>query len=189
MKKEIRYLYDLKPVLYDLEWFKRTKNFPVYYIKRGVKKKNGLRYDITVIPAKMLGNEFVKTKGHEHKGGYQELYLVLQGKAIFLIQKRKGSQIQEVYVFRAKKGEAIIIPPFFGHITINPSLRENLKIANWISEKCQSNYAPFEKKRGACYYYTKKGWIKNKNYKKVPKLRFKKALKSIPRDLNFLKNN
>ena len=134
----------------------------------------------------MLGQEFVKTKGHEHSNNYGEVYLVLEGEAIFLIQKHRYNKIEHVYAIKAKRGGAVIIPSYYGHITINPSDKE-LKVANWLSERCQNIYDLFVKKQGACYYYTKKGWIKNKNYKKVPKLRFKKPLKSIPKDLNFLK--
>jgi oxalate decarboxylase/phosphoglucose isomerase-like protein (cupin superfamily) len=42
--------------------------------------------------------------------------------------------------------------------------------------------------KGGCYYYTKSGWVKNKNYEKTPELRFEKPLKSIPKNIDFLKN-
>jgi glucose-6-phosphate isomerase len=80
-----------------------------------------------------------------------------------------------------------VIKPGYGHVTINPS-KKTLKMANWMADDCKSSYASFEKFGGACYYYTKEGWIKNKNYKKVPKLRFEKPLKSLPKDLGFLKD-
>ena len=60
-------------------------------------------------------------------------------------------------------------------------------MANWVSKKCKSDYGPIEKKRGACYFYTKSGWIKNKNYKRVPELCSKKPKKSMPKNLDFLK--
>lgn len=184
-KTERRYLKELAKVLYDQEWLRGAKNFPVYHIQRGVKKKNGLRYDITTIPAKMLGKEFAKTKGHRHKGPCQELYIVLEGKATFLIQRNQGMKVKEIYAIKGKRGDSVIIPSYFGHITINSS-KWKLKIGNWISEKCRSDYNFFEKMQGGAYYYTQSGWIKNKNYKKVPKLKFKKPLKSIPKDLDFL---
>jgi len=186
IKPEIRFLNEMKRVLYNKNWAKKAPNFPVYYMYRGVKRKGSLRYDITLLPPKMLGEEFPKTKGHEHSKKYGEIYTVLKGKAIYLIQKWKNKKIKDVYFVRAKKGEAVIIPPDYGHITINPSKKELIE-ANWISEKCKNIYDLFEKKGGACYYYTKKGWIKNKNYGKIPKLRFKKPLKSVPKNLNFLK--
>lgn len=185
-KPDIRFLYDMKSVLSDQKWLKTAPNFELYYMYRGIKEKDGLRYDITVIPPKMLGKEFVKTKGHCHSNGYQELYIVLEGEAICLMQKWKNKKIEDVFAVRAKKGDALIVPRDYGHITINPSKRV-LKMANWVNKKCRGIYDLFEKKQGACYYYIKSGWVKNKNYKKIPKLHFKKPLKSVPKDLNFLR--
>jgi len=181
-KPETRYLNDIKIVLYDKKWAKEALNCPVYYVYRGVRKKEGLRYDITAIPPKMLGSEFPKTKGHEHIKNYQEVYQVLRGKAIFLIQRVKNGRVEDVYVISAKKGGVVIVPKKYGHITINPG-KEKLKVVNWIDKNCKNNYALFEDKKGACYFYTKFGWVKNKNYKKIPKLRFGKPLKKMPKNL------
>ncbi len=184
---DIRYLYDIKGVIYDKEWLKTAPNLELYYMYRGLKKKGGLRYDITVIPSQMLGKEFVKTKGHEHPKNMGELYITLKGEAIYLAQKRKGKEIKDVFAIKSKKqGDIIIIPPGYDHVTINPS-KKDLKMANWVAVKCKNKYRAFEKLEGACYYYTKRNWIKNKNYKRVPKLRFEKPKKSIPNNLNFLK--
>jgi len=176
----------MKQVLYDKEWLKKAPNFPLYYMYRGIKRKGELRYDITVIPPRMLGKEFVKTKGHEHSENYGEIYIILSGKAIYLIQKYQKGEIKDVYAIRAKRSDIVVIPPKFGHITVNPG-HHKLKEANWCNERCKNIYDLYEKKQGACYYYTKSGWIKNKNYGKIPKLRFKKPLKSMPQNLNFLK--
>ena len=190
---QIRYLNDLKKVLYNKEWAKKTENIKLYYIYRGIKKKDGirgLRYDITVIPSKILGKEFVKTKGHEHLGNFKEIYIVLEGKAIFLMQKRKEEVIEDVYAVRAKKGDVVIISSNYGHVTINP-FPNLLKIGNWVSKNCKASYKFFEKKQGACYFAiaqkSKVKWVKNKNYKIVPKLRFEKPVKKLPKNLDFLK--
>ena len=188
-KRQTRYLDEMREVLYDKKWAKTAKNFPLYYMYRGIKKKNGLRYDITVIPPKLLGQEFAKTKGHEHSNNYGELYIVLEGRAIYLMQKCQNNQIKDVYAIKAKKGEVVIIPPQYGHIAINPSEKETLKTGNWLDEKSGHIYDIISKKQGACYYYTKKGWIKNKKYDIVPRLRFKRPLKKIPKNLDFLYGN
>lgn len=39
VKPEIRYLNDMKMVLYDQKWAKKAPDFEVYYMYRGVKKK------------------------------------------------------------------------------------------------------------------------------------------------------
>lgn len=185
---DIRRLNDMKSVLYDQKWSETAPNLELYYMYRGIEKNNDLRYDITIIPVKMLGTEFVKTKGHYHLESWQEVYTVLEGTAIYLMQKRKpDNEIGDAYYIKAEKGESIIIPPGYGHVTINPSETQELKMANWISENCKVDYLPYEKMQGACYYYTKKGWLKNKNYKSVPELRSEEPLKSVPKNLDFLK--
>lgn len=178
IKPDIRYLRDMENVVYDKEWTKTSPgDLEMYYVYRGIERKNGLSYDITIIPPKMLGQEFVKTKGHQHL--CKETYKVLEGEGIFLIQKTKEKEIEDVYLIKAKKDDKITIPPNYDHTVIN-STNQELKLGNWISEDCQNNYSLLEKMEGACYFYTKgpaKGkvnWVKNKNYKKVPELRFEK---------------
>jgi len=141
IKSQIRYLKELEKVVYDKEWFRKSKDFPLYYIFRGIKEKNNLRYDITIIPPKMLGKEFVKTKGHYHIGNFGELYKILKGEGVFLIQKK---DLSDAYFVRAKRGDYIKIPPNYGHTIINPS-KKVLKIANWVSKDCQSDYRSIEK--------------------------------------------
>lgn len=186
IKPEIRFLKNMEAVIYDREWLKEAGDFELYYVYRRVKEKKGLRYDITKMLPRMLGKEFPKTKGHEHSRKFQEIYRVLSGKAIFLFQKYKNRKIEDVYAVKAKIGNVIIVPPYYGHLIINPS-KKNLKVANWLSKKCKNSYKLFEKLRGGCYLYTRDGWVKNKKYKKVPKLRFEKPLKKLPKNLDFLK--
>ena len=186
IKPQIRHLNKMKNVLYDQKWAKTAANFELYYIYRGLKRKEGLRYDITIIPPKMLGKEFVRTKGNRNSKKFQELYIVLKGEAIFLMQKAKGKIIENIVAVKAKRGECVIFPPKYAAIIINPSKKE-LKIANWVSVKNKNIYKELEKMKGAGYFYTKRGWIKNKNYAKIPKLRIEKPLKSKPKNLDFLK--
>ncbi|OGZ63796.1 MAG: hypothetical protein A3A98_00710 [Candidatus Staskawiczbacteria bacterium RIFCSPLOWO2_01_FULL_40_39] len=194
-KPDIRYLNEMKNVVYDKEWLKTAPNIELYYMYRSIEEQNGIRYDITVIPARMLGQEFSKTKGHYHIGKYQEIYTVLEGKAIYVMQKKQeDSHIIDVYAIEAKKGDFVVIPSDYGHITINPSETEDLKMANWVSPECKSDYSLYEKHQGACWYYVKSAtadgganWIKNEKYASVPKLRFEEPSKSIPENIDFLK--
>ena len=195
---DVRYLDDMRGVLYDKDFAKNSPNDELYFMYRKIKNENGLINNITVTPAKILGSEFAKTKGHVHIGNFQEIYTVLEGQAIYLMQKGDGNKIEDVYAVKAERGESVIIPKGYGHITINPSKTETLKTGDWTSENCKSDYSLFENMQGACYYYAEqcpassKGsceamWIKNENYKSVPPLRFEESLKSIPENLNFLK--
>ncbi len=185
---DIRHLDDMREVLCDEDFAKNSPDMDLYYMYRKVKQENGLVHNITVTLAKMLGSEFAKTKGHVHIGNFKEIYTVVEGQAIFFMQKGDAEKIEDVYAVKAEKGESAVIPNGYGHVTINPSETEDLKTGDWTADGCKSDYSLFEKNRGACYYYTKNGWIKNDNYKNVPELRFEQPFKSVPKDLNFLKN-
>lgn len=183
---DIRTIKDIENVLFDERTAKANPEQELYYMYRGIKEENDLRYDITVIPPFLMGDEFVKTKGHFHSSGHSEMYIVLEGEAIFLMQKGTDN-VEDIYAVKAVKDDIVIVNKEYGHITINPSARETLKMANWVSIKCQSDYAPIEEKKGAAYFYTIKGWIKNNNYKEVPEMRFEEPLKEAPKNLDFLK--
>lgn len=186
---DIRHLDDMRDVLYDQAWAKTAPNLELYYMYRNLIEKDDLKYDITIIPAQMLGKEFTKTKGHRHIGSYPEVYSVLEGEAIYLMQKHNKEDsniIDDVFAIKAKKGDVAIIPSYYTHITINPS-SQNLKMDDWMAIEAKSDYSSIKKMGGACYFYTIQGWIKNSNYKEIPELRFEEPKKSIPEDLSFLK--
>ena len=187
LNPDVRHLNDMREVVFDKEWAKNSPDMDLYYMYRKVKQENELNHNITVTPAKMLGKEFTKTKGHIHIGAYQELCTVLEGEIIFLMQKTNGPAVEDVFAVRAKKGEYIILLSNYGHVAINPSKTDTLKTYDWSSENCKSDYSLFEKLQGACYYYTINGWIKNDHYKNIPELRFEKPSKSVPENLDFLK--
>lgn len=188
-RPEIRFLSEMRTVLYDQNWFRKIKKpekIGVYAVYRGIKKQKGLQYDITVMPSQMLGDEFPKTKGHSHIQKNSELVRVLKGKALCLLQKGKNKTIEDVYTVVLKKDESILIPSDYEHLIINPS-KGTLVFSNWISDKTKNDYSVFEHHQGACYYYIRKGWIKNKNYEKVPKLKFQKSERSMPKKIGFFK--
>ena len=183
IQPDIRYLREMQKVIYDQNWFKKAdKATELYYMYRDVKEKGDFRYDITIIPPFMLGEEFVRTKGHHHSNSYGEIYIVLQGEGVYFMQKGTGNNITEVRVVKAKKGDIIIIPPYYTHITINAS-RTTLITGNWVSKKCQSIYKDLENLGGPCYFYTKEGWIKNKNYLIAPKIKFIEPETTLPSNL------
>ncbi|MEE8167557.1 MAG: glucose-6-phosphate isomerase family protein [Candidatus Hydrothermarchaeales archaeon] len=188
-KPQIRMLYDMSEVLYDKEYLKSTGNQELYYMYRDLYlsrpdketlRERGLRYDITVIPPRMLGAEFVKTAGHYHPlvpgtgVTYPELYEVLAGTAHFLLQKpeagKEEERIIEAVVIEAEKGDKAIIPPGYGHVTINPS-NNTLKMANFVARDFSSIYEPYKRMGGAAYYKLHDSFIKNRSYEAVPELR------------------
>lgn len=179
-----RYLDEMRDLLFDEEYARKAENEPLYYMCRDVSLSRrdreilmnfSVRYDITIIPPKSLGVEFVKTKGHYHpevrRGmSYPELYEVLEGEAIFLLQKGEKGRIEDAVFVEASEGDKVMIPPNYGHVTINPSQRI-LKLANIVSRDFSSIYEPYERMRGACYYRIFDGWIRNDRYTEIPELR------------------
>src|SRR3990172_10817833 len=108
-------------------------------------EKYNLRYDITVILAGTIGKEFIKTVGHYHskKEGtdifYPEIYEVISGKAHYLFQRVEDDKVLDVKIIEANEGDKVIIPPGYGHITINPGV-ETLVEADIQSLSIRSNY-------------------------------------------------
>jgi glucose-1-phosphate thymidylyltransferase len=132
-------------------------------------RKNHLRYDITIIAPGFIGDEYVKTIGHYHpikkgaKVSYPEIYEVIDGHANFILQKVKGGKVIDVLVADSKAGDKVIIPPDYGHVTINVG-NVPLILANVTADNFSSEYGDFERLKGAAVYRTKEGWKPNPKY-------------------------
>jgi glucose-6-phosphate isomerase len=177
----VRDAKDLREVLADRSC---TDAGPVYYMYRDISRSDAdrcwlaaqdLRYDITVIPPHEICGEFIKTKGHYHPdnpsgNGYPEVYEVLAGVAHFLIQNRDFS---DIVMIAASAGEIVIIPPGYGHVTINPSKNTVLQMANIVSTRFESDYRGYESLHGAAYFeMVEEGFVKNPAYAASSSLRF-----------------
>jgi len=180
----VRTAEDLRGVLADPGC---TCTGPVYYMYRDVARsvpdrswltKQQLRFDITLIPSREMCGEFVKTKGHYHPDdpsgtGYPEIYEVLAGEAHYLIQDQDCS---DVVMITACAGEIVVVPPGYGHVTINPNKTTVLQMANIVSSQFSGDYQRYETQRGAAYYeMVKEGIVKNPSYPEHPPLRLFKA--------------
>lgn len=185
IKPTVRTLFDMKDVIYDRNWLSGADNIELYYMYRElslskndalIMKEPGLRYDITIIPPRMLGCEFVKTAGHYHPKvpgtdtTFPEIYEVLSGEAQYLLQKPEDDRIKDVILVKAGEGDKVIIPPGYGHLTINSS-RKVLKMANWVARDFESIYIPIKEKGGGAYFFLEKGIVKNQQYSEVPEIR------------------
>lgn len=204
LEYSIRKLLDMKEVIYDQEWLKNQKENPdLYYMYRNLVREEDkslyqnhkIRFDITIIPPRNLGKERVKTAGHFHPEikenySYPEAYEVMAGKGLYLLQKEtRNNEPIEIIIVKAKAGDQVLIPPGYGHITINPSKRETLIMNNLVSSEFSSIYQPIKERQGAAYLYLKDDqWIKNPEYQKEVLVQKKKAKKidKKPFYLSFL---
>jgi len=192
---DVRRLHDMEDVLFDKEWFDRTeaRNKDMYYMFRDLAKNDAdfevikahhLRYDITVIPPGMIGSEYIKTVGHYHPEvpgidiSYPEIYQVLEGSATYLLQKVEHEEEDialDVAVIKAEKGDLVVVPPGYGHVTINAS-EKTLEMANWVCRDFSSIYEPIKRLCGASYFLLKDGFAKNPLYRDAPPIRYLKPL-------------
>ena len=155
----------------------------VYEKDRALFQKYDFRYDITVIAPGTINGECKKTSGHYHgyfadgSSVYPEVYEVLEGKALYVLQKAANFDKKEEPVFEDRKavfvdaGQAIIVPPFYGHCSINigdgPMVFSNIAVV-----ACPLHYNIIEEKHGLSFYALKdkNGAINlenNKNYANV----------------------
>lgn len=194
----LRTLSDMKTVAYDLKWIATAQNIPSYWFFRNVYvnetdkkilKARRIRYDITVITPNSLGVECSKTKGHYHpevpgtRVTYPEIYQVLSGEGKFMLQCG-DKEVLDVIFINAEKGDVVVVPPNYGHVTINES-NKPLKIANLVCSSFSSIYDTIEKRRGGAYYKLINGIIvQNTHYTKVPMPRFLKPLDKTILNLN-----
>ncbi len=184
---DIRRLEEMRGILFDDQAGGMDE---LYYMYRGVAldgdrsliAQKGLRYDITVIVPGTLGLEYVKTAGHYHpeKTGtgltYPEVYEVLHGRAHYLLQRphpEHSGQLDAVVLIAAKPGDKVLIPPHFGHITINPG-DDYLIMSNWVAGEFSSIYEPVREAGGGAYFelHSEEGseFVANQSFRSLPPL-------------------
>lgn len=190
----IRNIREMREVLLD-----KGINEPqdLYYMYRDLHlakdadllEKNKLRYDVTAIKPNRLGKELMKTAGHYHPGIFGELYEVLEGEALCLLQKPDAADyhiIEDVILVRACAAEKIVIPPGYGHILVNPG-PGCLVTSNWVSSRFSSEYQLYKTAKGAAYFIVDAGsagkieFIRNAFFKKLPPVRSARPAKKIER--------
>jgi glucose-6-phosphate isomerase, archaeal len=184
----IRRLCDLMDVAFDTPWFEDVSDRDAYFMYRDLSrtqedadaiKRYQLRYDITIIPPLQMGLEFVKTYGHYHPCvnatatyTYPEVYEVLEGEAHYMLQRPNNKySVDDILLVKATKGDKVIVPPNYGHVTINPT-EKTLTMANWVCRSFESLYEPYKELHGGAYYELINGrLLRNQAYRVVPEIR------------------
>lgn len=157
-----------------------------YMIRGGSDKKN-----ITVWETGTIGGEYIKSYGHYHIKDFKEVYEIIHGEGILLLQERKigpsGEQINDelelVKAIFVKPGDVIPIPPRSGHLMINIGktwlvTADDSPVALTQEEKnswpAHADYSAVREMHGFGYYaVNKEGKIvfeKNERYKNLPEL-------------------
>jgi glucose-6-phosphate isomerase len=147
-------------------YFEDTGDAPVF-------EANKAEYDITVIKSGEIGPEPIKTVGHYHatvpgtEVTYPEVYEIIEGEITYLLQTAPDDkQAVEVVIIEAKAGDKVIVPPGYGHISINRGL--SVAVSSNIQRSdlpASANYDTIKETNGAALYFTGDGWQENYNYK------------------------
>ncbi|MDW7651787.1 MAG: glucose-6-phosphate isomerase family protein [Bacillota bacterium] len=182
---DIRYKKDMQDVLFQPDADGPAELYSMY---RGVChdqdqaliEKHGLRYDVTVLCPGRVGREYIKTAGHYHplKPGtettYPEVYEVLHGKAHYLLQTEPDEDGVDAILIEASAGDKVLIPPGYGHITINAG-SSFLIMSNWVASGFDSVYEPIRNLGGGAYFELAadgedEQFIVNPRYNPTPRL-------------------
>lgn len=122
----------------------------------------GLRYDLIIVRPGTADGEFKKTSGHYHSVvpgrdvSYPEIYEVLQGNALFMLQRcDSDGAVLEALAVNAKPGDKLVIPPQYGHATVNIG-DEPLVFADLVATACSNTYGQIAQNHGMCSYVLKK---------------------------------
>lgn len=155
-----------KQILYWMyRYFESKKDRPFF-------DKHGMEYDLTVLKNGQIGDEYIKTVGHYHsnlKGtdtSYPEVYEVLQGKIEYILQTKENSGKVDVFVVQTKPGDKVIVPPNYGHVSVNSgdsvAVSSNLQKSDLPQG---ADYDSYKEHEGAAIYLTTQGIKENPKYK------------------------
>lgn len=146
-----------------------------YYMMRGdVEDRN-----ITVWESGKVGEEYIKTYGHYHRGDTDETYWILFGRGIALLQKRTGedaARIEDFKVVHINQGDVLFVPPYYGHCVVNtgPSFlvtADNNAVSGAAGAPTENEYVPIKEMRGFAYYVLEKDGeptlVRNPQYKEI----------------------
>jgi Thermophilic glucose-6-phosphate isomerase and related metalloenzymes len=167
-----------------------------YDVYRGIRypedeelqKKKGLRYDITIVMDGLVNGECKKTSGHYHgynaqkTNTFAEVYEVIKGKALYILQRADNFEsaphnivLEDVILVSVEEGQSIIVPPNYGHCSINigngPMIFSNLAYV-----PCPISYDSVKYYHGMGFYIKKDNSKviveRNERYSHVPLPKF-----------------
>ncbi len=142
-----------------------------YHMVRGGDTKT----NITIWESGKVGGEYIKSYGHYHTRDFDEIYTVLQGEGILLLQSEiKDDSVSGIKAIKVKAGDVIQIPLRAGHLMINTGSIWLVTSDNSPADLNHADYSLFKKFHGAAYYAAEKNgkviFEKNPHYKDLPEI-------------------
>ena len=118
--------------------FRRIKQNPLIYTVL-IKKEKEIEYAITTIEPGKIGKEYFMTRGHYHKNPYPEIYILIKGHGILLLQDKKLKKIT------LEKGKTYYVSPKQAHRVVNTG-KKKIEFLSIYSPKAGHDYKKIEKK-------------------------------------------
>lgn len=174
-------LQALKPVLQDPKSYGPD---PAYWVYSNLSKDKWA--NLTIIAPGFFSSDLVptegelpKTHGHYHTKQVNEIYHLIEGEGILLLQKKHlenekwiPEMVDQVVLIKAKPGDEILIKPEWGHSWSNAGQAPLLSYDNWREGHEPSDYEAVERLKGMAYYLVMEDkqlkLIPNPNYKNLP---------------------
>lgn len=141
-----------------------------YFVIRGEGEQS-----ITILTPGKNGEEFNKTYGHFHKFQGVEIYHVVYGQGVVILQRNdEVGEAKEFKVVGVRSGSVVEIPVGFGHCLVNVGRTYLVTIDNSPQGTRVHDFEYVKQKRGFAYYVVDKkgeiGFEANPNYKLHPQI-------------------
>ena len=141
------------PELYGVYWGAvPTRDEPVF-------REQDLDHTYVIIHPGVWQGEYFKTQGHYHppmaanRLGHPELYHVLAGRGLFLLQHANPPdwQVDEVLAVDVEPGSIVVVQPDYGHLTINYGTDE-LVFEAFLTNGLKPVTASYQARQGGAAY-------------------------------------
>lgn len=160
--------------------------------------KYGYINGITVLMPNQQDGECHKNSGHYHcvtKGHtlpFPEVYEILCGEAMFLLQESHDFHATDMHVDTSKAvllkpGEKIVVPPFYAHCAVN--IGEGPMAFGNLAAPCELDYEPIRRHHGFFTYVMKQRGhlvlLANPHYPALPLMKFMKPKENSEMGIRF----
>jgi len=135
-KKSIVRLKDMSRFFYDKKAVRKAGNPLIYKVL--VKKSKRINCGLTLLQPGTIGREFFMTRGHYHKPPAAEVYVLLKGRGLLLIQNKDFKCVE------MKLNKVYFIPQGYAHRTVNIGPSELLLLAIYPT-KARHDYSKISK--------------------------------------------
>lgn len=131
--------------------------------------------NITIITPGTNGSEFNKTYGHYHTFQEVEIYHVVYGQGVLLMQRNdEEGEVKEVRIVGLRPGSTIEVPSGYGHTIANIGKNYLVVIDNSPATPKSKTSDLIKEKHGLVYYIVDKkgevGFEPNPNYRLHPQI-------------------